>query len=200
MTIFYVIRHGDHDLLGRELVGRRAGVSLNEKGRVQAGRLADALKDQAIAQVLSSPRERARETAEPIAARQGRKVAVSEALDEIDFGEWTGRSFAELDRDPHWQAFNRHRSSTTIPGGELLLEVQARIVRLIEDLSERHPEHRLALVSHGDVIRSALLHHLGMPLDFIHRIEVSPASMSMLMLSKGEASVLALNERFDEPR
>ena len=198
MTLFYLIRHGEHDLLGRELVGRRPGVRLNEKGRAQARRLADALAKRPLAAVLSSPLERARETAEPIAARHGRSVVLSPAIEEIDFGDWTGRSFGELDKDPHWQSFNCHRSSTTIPGGELLLEVQARVVRLIEDLSEEHPEGHLVLVSHGDVIRSALLHYLGMPLDFIHRLEVGPASLSTLMLSKGVPRVLALNERLDE--
>ena len=131
------------------------------------------------------------------ARRRGQAVVLCPALDEVDFGEWTGRQFAALDEDPRWRHFNRCRATAVIPGGELLLEVQARILRLLAELGERHLKGRLALVSHGDVIRSALLHILGMPLDFIHRLEVGPASLSTVVLDEGEPRVLAVNARFD---
>src|SRR5690349_20838420 len=76
MTIFYFIRHAEHDLLGHELVGRRPGVHLNENGRAQAARLATVFSRMPLDGVLCSPRERARETAEPIAARRECPVTV----------------------------------------------------------------------------------------------------------------------------
>ncbi|HEX7967965.1 MAG TPA: histidine phosphatase family protein [Stellaceae bacterium] len=197
MTVFHFIRHAEHDLLGRELVGRRPGVHLNQTGRERAGRIAGALADVPLEAVLSGPLERARETAEAIARRRGQAVVLCPALDEVDFGEWTGRRFAELDEDRRWRHFNRYRAIAVIPGGELLLEVQARIMRLLAELGERHPAGRLALVSHGDVIRSALLHVLGMPLDFIQRLEVSPASLSTVVLDESGPRALAVNVRFD---
>ena len=71
MTTFHLIRHGAHDLLGRVLTGRMPGVALNEAGRAQAAGLAAALAGGGIAAVVSSPLQRARETAAPIAARLG---------------------------------------------------------------------------------------------------------------------------------
>jgi probable phosphoglycerate mutase len=197
MTIFHFIRHAEHDLLGHELVGRRPGVHLNDNGRAQAARLAAAFARTLLDSVLCSPQERARETADPIAARQERPITVTAALDEINFGEWTGRSFIELNEDPRWHRFNRVRGIAMVPGGESLLEAQARVLRLMDELRQRHPEGRIALVSHGDVIRGVLTQVSGQPLDFIRRIEVSPAAVSTILLDEGEPQILAVNVKCD---
>jgi probable phosphoglycerate mutase len=197
MTIFHFIRHAEHDLLGHELVGRRPGVHLNENGRVQAARLAAVFSCTSLDGVLCSPRERARETADPIAARQECPVTVTTALDEIDFGEWTGCSFSELNNDPRWHRFNHVRGIAMVPGGELLLEAQARVLRLMDELRQRRPEGRFVLVSHGDVIRGVLTQLGGQPLDFIRRIEVSPAAVSTILLDEGEPQILAVNVKCD---
>jgi broad specificity phosphatase PhoE len=197
VTTFYLLRHAEHDLLGRELVGRRPGVHLNAAGRAQAARLAATLADAAFDEILSSPLERARETAEPIAARQSRPVTVAPALDEVDFGEWTGRSFLELDGDPRWRRFNRLRGLALIPGGELAHEVQARLLRLMEERRLRHPDGRVLLVSHGDVIRAALMQALAIPPDFVHRLEITPAALSTIVFDDGGVRVLAINMRID---
>jgi probable phosphoglycerate mutase len=194
MTVFHLVRHGAHDLLGRTLVGRGAGVSLNAEGRRQADGLAARLAAKSPAAVMSSPRERARETAAPIARGARLNVLVTPELDEFDMGEWTGRSFVELDVDPLWRRFNRLRSITRPPGGELMIEVQSRVVALIERLHRTHADGHVVLVSHGDVIRAALLHCLAMPLDAVHRLEVGPGSSTTVLLREGEPIVLGLNE------
>lgn len=197
MTIFHLVRHAEHDLLGHELVGRRPGVHLNEKGRGQAARLAAIFSATALDGVVSSPQERARETADPIAARRERPVTVTAALDEIDFGEWTGRSFRELNNDPRWHRFNHVRGIAMVPGGELLLEAQARALRLMDELRQRVPQGRFVLVSHGDIIRGVLTQLAGQPLDFIRRIEVGPAAVSTILLEEGEPQILAVNVKYD---
>jgi probable phosphoglycerate mutase len=197
MSVVHLVRHAAHDLQERVLVGRAPGVSLNDAGRRQAGWVSGRLAAAPIAGVLSSPRERARETAEPIARRRALGVVVAEELDELDCGEWTGRPFAELTGDPRWQRWNRLRSTTRIPGGELMIEVQARIIGFTERLRQTHPEAHLVLVSHGDVIRAALLHYLGMPLDAVHRLVIAPGSLTTLLLGEGEPQLLRLNEAAD---
>jgi broad specificity phosphatase PhoE len=194
MTVFFLIRHGAHDLLGHILVGR-GSVALNDEGRHQAQWLAERLAAERLTAVASSPRQRTRETAEPIARRHGLPVTLEPALDEVDSGDWTGRSFADLARDPLWQRYNRLRSTTRIPGGEMMLEVQARVVDFMEATRQRAPEGRIALVSHGDVIRGALLLFLAMPADAVHRLTVEPGSLSVVMLGDGEPQVLQFNER-----
>ncbi|MBF0305335.1 MAG: histidine phosphatase family protein [Alphaproteobacteria bacterium] len=184
-----LVRHAEHDLLGRALAGRMAGVGLNALGRAQAERLARL----DVAAIQSSPLERARETALPLARRLGLPVETVDALNEIDFGVWQGRSFAELDADPVWHDWNRDRARTRPPGGESMTEVQARIVGHLRRLTAA--PRPVVLFSHGDVIKAALLHVLGLPLDAVSRIEVDPAGISTVALGEWGAKLVALNER-----
>jgi broad specificity phosphatase PhoE len=113
---------------------------------------------------------------------------------ELDFGEWTGLTADEIRKDPRWQPWNTCRSIATIPGGESWRQVQDRVVGALFDLQLVHPAGNVAIVSHGDVIRAALLFALGMPLDFYSRIEIAFASISTIRLDGSGIRVLALNE------
>lgn len=197
MTRFYLIRHGDNDYVVRgAIAGRQNAVHLNDLGRAQAERIANGLAKEGIQRIYSSPLERCRETAEPLARRVGLKVEPRDELLELDFGEWTGRPFAELDSSETWRHYNEFRRGTRIPGGELMLEAQVRIIRLIQDLRQRMPESKIALFSHGDIIRSALLYYLGMSLDFVHGIRVDIGSASIMNLYSEGVEVEAINRLF----
>ena len=115
------------------------------------------------------------------------------ALAEFEFGEWTGRRFGDLDADPRWQWFNRVRSVTRAPGGELMLEVQQRAVSALLGVAVTFPNACIAAVSHGDVIRAALMFFLGIPLDLVHRFDVSPASVSIVTLDVNGPVVRRVN-------
>jgi probable phosphoglycerate mutase len=193
MTVFHLIRHGDYSLIGTTLAGRTPGHSLSAAGRAQAEAVAAALADRSLAAVVSSPLERARETAAPIAARAGLEVEIEPALNEIDFGHWTGMAFDTLHAIPAWRAFNGFRSATPIPGGETMLEAQVRGVGLVCRLRAAYPDAELALVSHGDVIKAIVAYFLAVPLDLFRRIEIGPASRSVLTLHETDASVNAVN-------
>jgi probable phosphomutase (TIGR03848 family) len=194
MTTFYLIRHATNDFVGKAIAGWSAGVRLNAAGREQAERLGAKMAGRGIAALYSSPLERALETAEPIARTLQLNVEVREALGEVRFGDWTGKRMDELARDPHWEMFNRYRSGTRAPGGELAVESQARMVVELETLRERHPDQTIAVVSHADIIRAALVYYLGVPIDLYQRIECRPASFSTLTLSDWGPQVLGLND------
>lgn len=138
--------------------------------------------------------ERAVATATPIAARLRLPLQIAPELDELDFGEWTGRSLADLADDPRWALWNTYRSSHRPPGGESMLEAQARVVGLTQRLRRQDPHGRVVLVSHADVIRALLLHALAMPLDLFIRIEVEPGSVSVLQVEDWGARLLRLND------
>lgn len=193
-TTIHFVRHAAHGLLGRTLTGRMPGVSLGEEGRAQAEALSLRLGRERIAAIHSSPLERARETAEPIARRLGLEVQVTAAIQEIDFGEWTGAAFGDLDADPRWRIWNEARSLARPPGGETMLEAQGRVLRHLEDLQAAHPGESVALVSHADVIKAALAFLLGLSLDALPRFEISPASISTVVIGDWGAKVLTLNE------
>jgi broad specificity phosphatase PhoE len=190
-----LIRHAHTDALGRSLSGRSVGVPLSTDGRSQAERLGQALACCPLAAIYTSPLDRAVQTAEAIGRYQLMAVSQVAELLEIDFGGWTGKTFVELERDPAWHEFNTRRSTASIPGGEGLADVQARIVAAVSRLGARHPGQTIALVSHADVLRFALLHYAGAPLDDYARFEVAPASVTRLSLIAGETRLVFVNRQ-----
>jgi probable phosphomutase (TIGR03848 family) len=194
MTTVLLIRHGLTDAVaGATLAGTRPGISLNTEGRRQAEALAARLREVPLAAIVSSPLERAMQTAAPIADEHSLSIRPVTELIEFEVGDWTGKTFAELDRDPEWRRFNDVRSLTAAPAGELMLDVQARAVHALLDLAVRHPDATVAAVSHGDVIRAALMHFLGIPLDFVHRLEIAPASVSIVEIDRGYPRIRLTN-------
>ncbi|MBA3882923.1 MAG: histidine phosphatase family protein [Chthoniobacterales bacterium] len=191
MTNFLFIRHAAHDYLGRAMAGRLPGVHLNDLGRAQARHLGEKLSLLPIDAVFSGPLERARETAEPIGHRLDVPVHVVEEFTEIAVGEWTDRAFSDLPSEPRWSHFNSFRSSTAPPRGELMLEVQVRVIRKLYELRDRH--QFVVIVTHGDVIRSVLAHFLGVHLDLFQRIEIDPGSLSLFELGDNFVRVRLMN-------
>ena len=193
MATFYLVRHGSNDYLGRGLGGRLPDVHLNAEGKAQAEALAAALKSRGIQRILSSPLDRTRETAEPLARALNLPVEISEEILEVDFGDWNGSALNDLQKDQRWADYNLYRSGTRIPNGELVIEIQARMVRKLESLRAARCDGSIAIFSHGDPIRSALCYYLGIPLDFLHRFEIEPGSYSVLQLENWGPQVLAVN-------
>jgi len=200
MIRILLIRHGSTDPLGRVLYGRMPGVHLNAEGRRQAETVAQALTQRyALSEVVSSPMERTRETAQFIADAQGLNITTEEEINEIDFGPWTGKSFEELRDREDWKRFNESRSTAWPPGGESMMDVQARASRALAKITTRYQHQEnvtVAAISHGDVVRALLLLMLGMPLDHIHRLDIAPASVSEMMLGAGEPRVIHVNQVF----
>lgn len=195
MTTFCLVRHASYALLGQVLAGCALDVSLDQTGRRQVEALAkDFSRCRRIGAVQSSPRRRTLETARPIAERIGRPLEVERALDEVDFGEWSGRRFAELGGDPRWQAWNERRGKERAPGGESMAEVQRRVVAHLERVRDRHPGAIVVVVSHCDVIRAALLHYRGQPLDAYAGISIPPAAVTILRLAHCGRAIRAGNE------
>src|SRR5215217_3998575 len=195
MTTFFLIRHASCSGLGQTLWGRTTGICLNEKGRLEAQRLADRFKGITLQAVYSSPLERALETAEAIARSMRLEVEKNSALNEIDFGEWTGKAFDELSSDERWRRFNTNRSMTTIPGGESFLQVQSRVVTELERLALQHPGAAVAIVSHADVIKAVVAYFAATPIDLLQRIEISPCSVSVVAVSKDSTKLWSINNQ-----
>lgn len=193
-TTIFLVRHAAHELLGRVLTGRIAGVRLGAEGIRQSAGLADRLAGAPISVVQTSPLERAKETAEPIAARLGLRPETNQAITEIDYGAWSGLSFEALDQDTRWADWNRAKSVQRPPGGESLLEVQCRAVAAVARVAQEYPDRAAVLVSHGDVIKAILAYYLGVAIDGLLRFEISPASVSTIALGDWGAKVLAVNE------
>lgn len=197
--IVYLVRHGETDAAQRGLYGRSPGIALSEVGKSQAAFVAEHLRQQPIAAVYSSPLERAVETARPIAEARKLSVQIADAFIEVDQGDWTGVSWPELHKNPKWRLYNTFRSATGCPNGEMAVEIQARAVRGLSELLDTHAEQHVAVVSHADVIRAALCHYAGIPLDLSLRIEVSTASISVIDLRRESVRIVEVNRTLPHP-
>ncbi|MCX7620458.1 MAG: MSMEG_4193 family putative phosphomutase [Acidimicrobiales bacterium] len=193
-TLVLLVRHGHTPTTGRVLPGRRAGLHLSDKGHQQAATVAERLAAiRNIAAVYSSPLERTRQTAAPIAKALGLRVQIQAGLTECDFGSWTGKSLAALRRTAAWERVQRYPSGFRFPNGESFAEMQQRIVGTIQALTERHPGKTVVAVSHADPIKAAAAHALGAPLDLFQRIVISPCSVTAISYGLTGPAVLTVN-------
>ena len=189
----HLVRHGCTGALGSCLAGRAEGWPLNAVGLAEAERLADGLAHLPFAAIVASPSLRAQQTAAAIATHGTVPVTTEAGFDEIDFGDWTGRAFADLHSDPLWQVWNRHRGLAQIPGGETMAQAQARALAALGRLRDAWPDAAVVVVSHADVIKAVLGNVLGAPLELMHRMAIEPASRSVVRLHGHDAEVLGIN-------
>lgn len=197
MTTLLLVRHGHTDAAGKRLTGRAPGVHLNELGRRQAERLVERFEGVRIDAIVSSPLERCRETAAPLAKARGRAVDVGRAWIEVGYGEWTGRSISQLRRTKLWRRVMFAPSNVRFPGGESLLEVQGRAVDATLDIAARHARGTVVVVSHADVIRLLVAHVAGMHADHLQRLSIDTASITAVSVSDGFPRLLTLNDTDD---
>lgn len=190
----HLVRHGHHALLGERLCGRMPGVQLDDLGRRQMSRCAGTILPKPTS-IHSSPRRRARQSAGILASHFDLAVKIVPAVDEIDVGDWTSRTFAELDVEPRWSKWNTQRGSSSAPNGESMQALQRRVVQHLEQLRNDPSDATVVIVSHAEPIRAALLHYSGVALDDFLSIEVDPASVSTLSIDSDGIHVSRINQR-----
>jgi broad specificity phosphatase PhoE len=200
MIRILLIRHGEAELTGEVLYGRMPGVHLSPEGSKQAERLSIALRERySVGEIISSPLERALETARYLADHLNLPISTDDGIIELDYGTWMGKPFSEIRELEYWRHYNRARSISSPPGGESMMHVQARAWATLDRTLERLKDDEdasVAMVSHGDVIRALLILLLGMPLDFIHRFEIAPASLTELLFDGRYVRVIRINQVF----
>jgi probable phosphomutase (TIGR03848 family) len=182
------------------LAGRTPGVRLDDTGTAQAGKAAARLAVVPLAAVVSSPLERCKQTAQAIARAQVAplRVATDRGLTECDYGEWQGRPLKELAKEPLWKTVQAQPSAAHFPGGESMAAMQARVVDAVRRRdaaieAEHGPGAVWVAVSHGDLVKAVLADALGMHLDLFQRINVDPASISIVRYTGSRPYVLATN-------
>ncbi len=193
MLEILLIRHGQTDWnRDRRIMGRRP-VPLNKAGRAEARALAKVLKGVKIDAVYTSPVLRAVETAEHL--RDGRRMSLRHAheMAEIDYGRWIGKTFEEVIPEKAFRVYHKTPRKAQAPGGEHMKDVYRRTIRFIETIRRRHKKGRIAVVSHADVIKTVLVHYLGMDYNHLLKFRIDNASISLLWFYKDRARVMAVN-------
>ncbi len=211
MATVILVRHGRTTAnTAGVLAGRAVGVRLDQAGREQAALMGERLAVVPLVGVVSSPLERCRQTARFILDSYNRDsqnldhqgglpvTALEKGLTECDYGQWQGRTIAELAKEDLWSVVQSHPSAVTFPGGESMAAMQARSVAAIRRhdaaFELQHGSGAVwVAVSHGDIIKSILADALGMHLDLFQRISVGPASVSIVRYGAGRPNVIATN-------
>src|SRR4051812_48836238 len=190
------------------LAGWMPGVFLDETGEAQAAALGQRLAAAVlpVVEVVSSPLDRCLQTADLLAAPLPDRVvrSVHDGLGECRYGAWTGRSIAELTKEELWKVVQDRPSEARFPDSaaypaESMVEMQERALRAVREtdariLEEHGKEAVWVAVSHGDVIKSILSHATGAHLDDFQRINVEPASVSVVRYTSRKPFVLRLND------
>ncbi|MFI6843556.1 bifunctional RNase H/acid phosphatase [Kitasatospora sp. NBC_00085] len=199
-TTFVLLRHGETHLTPEKRFSGSGGSDpeLSEKGRWQAERAAEALAARGSVQaVVSSPMRRTRETAEIVAARLGLDVRYEDGLREVDFGDWEGLTFAEVQQrypddlnawlgSPKAKPTGSSESFTT-------LTHRAGVAR--DKILARHPGKTVLVVSHVSPIKTLVRLALGAPPDSLYRMELSAAALCAVQYyADGNASLRLLND------
>jgi probable phosphomutase (TIGR03848 family) len=198
MSRIVLLRHAHSTAnLKNVLAGRTEGISLSTKGEKQAIELAEKIGDMRFDAVVVSPIQRCSQTLEPWLQTYGKGISpvIDEGFSEVDYGTWTGKSLAVLQRNKLWKTVQNHPSQMVFPQGESLLEMQSRAVasfHRVESLKGKRPR---LIVSHGDVIKSIVAHVLGMHLDQFQRLVIEPASMTVIETHDGQSRLISFNDQ-----
>jgi len=197
MAEILLVRHGQTGYNAERIFRGRLDVPLDDHGRRQAGLLAEALAERNLGAIHTSSLSRARETAQPIAARCSLSVEESPALIDMDFGDWQGQPLAQVER--RWpdllRRYHTDPERFRAPGGESLEEVRLRAAAELRRLIDVIGERPIALVSHRVVIKVLLCEALGAGLRAFWRIRQDTAAISALEPGPGRLTVVATNNR-----
>jgi len=189
-----LVRHGLTDWNEQGRLMGRSDIELNARGQAQVQAVAEALHGLPVQAVLSSPQRRTQQTAEAIARVHQLPVRAEPALAEVWLGRWQGKTWNEIKDDPdvaRYLADPTHVCDALEPG----MSVHERVVGLVEG-RRSDAEESVVLVSHGDPLRILLAHYLSMPFAAYRRLEVAPASVSVLRFSSAfGVRVVLLNWR-----
>ncbi len=199
MTLVLLVRHGLTATTGSVLTGWTQGIPLDDRGRRQAADLAARLAPLRLDAIISSPLERCWQTAAAVAAAGEERPAVvaDDRLGECHYGDWTGQPLKRLAREPLWRVVQAHPGAARFPGadGESILDMQHRAVSAIREWNERLGADAVYLAcSHGDVIKSVIADSVGMHIDMLQRIQVDPASLTVIRYTPLRPFLVRMND------
>ena len=165
MSELWLLRHAEPEGAGL-YIGRGSDPELSPRGKADADRIAAVLgSGETIPEVICSSHQiRALQTVQPLSVRLHTRIDVREGLAEIDFGDWEGLSWREIEQEDGelWKAWLDDPFRTAPPGGETLVDLQDRVIRELEVIMEKYRGSRVLIATHGGPLRTVLGYALGL--------------------------------------
>ncbi|MDT0203338.1 histidine phosphatase family protein [Nocardioides sp. AE5] len=188
-TTLVLVRHGvtGHTVEKRFSGGlASANPPLSDEGREQVAATARWLREVEVDALLASPVRRTIESAGIVAEELGHEVVVEPGFAEMEFGAWDGLTFSEV-AERHQDELTAWLGSTEVapPGGESMRQVSERVLAGLERTLATYAGQTVVVVSHVTPIKNLIADALGAPLEALFRMELTPASVSVVSFYEG---------------
>lgn len=181
-TRLWLIRHAEVEPAYQGLFGGRVDMNLSDRGHEQAKALARYLKPHAFDAIYASPMKRVQQTLAPTLADRGRDPEIMPDLREVDFGDWTGLSWAEVQAKFGVSAFAwlEELDAARVPNAESAAALGSRLKPCVERILAAHHGRDVAVFCHGGVIRMILALLLRWPLPRMNAFQIEYASITRI--------------------
>jgi broad specificity phosphatase PhoE len=191
--LLYFLRHGQTDWNKDHRVMGHTPVPLNETGRAGMTALARALKSEELRVVYTSTVARALESASILADEWGAALREEPRLNEAEFEEWIGKTYADLRDDEQFRLYLSTPTRAHFSGKEGIVDIQKRALAAVDRILGEAKTGKAAVVSHSDIIKPVLTHWLGMDLDAMHRLSIENASVTLVDCSGAAPRIRFIN-------
>ncbi len=183
-TELYFVRHGEVEIKYHRVFGGRIDMELSEQGRAQATRLANWLATKTFDAVYASPMRRVQLTLAPFLRHFPGQPVVLPALREVDFGDWTGFGWDEIQQRFGMSALEwlQHLEADRVPGAEPVRDFRHRTAGALQTILLEQAGKTTAVFCHGGVIRMLLSQLLDQPLAWFEKLEIEYASVTWLTI------------------
>ena len=195
MSTLILIRHGETDWNRDRIFRGRADIPLGERGKQQAERTGEALKDRRLEAIYTSPLLRSAQTAEAIARRQEAEITEVDDITDIDYGDWQGKALKDvMEQYPEvcalWESAPHE---ARIPGGECLGELSDRSSPAVQRLVGSH-RGKIAVVSHRVVLKVVILGLLGLGVESFWNLRLDTCGITIFEILEGRNVLISFND------
>lgn len=195
ITRLLLIRHGEVETRYQNKFGGWIDMDLSPTGRRQARLLADYLNHKTIDAIYASPMKRVQQTLAPTLKLDGHTQTVLDGLREINFGDWTGLGWQEVEARFKFRSYEwlDQIDAVGIPNGEDGKVFRARVEPCLQDIQARHQGQNVAIFCHGGTIRMILAILLKLPLPKTNHFDIEYAGLTQVALHPHMAEIELLN-------
>jgi broad specificity phosphatase PhoE len=191
----YLVRHGETLWNKEEVFRGRKDIPLNETGRIQAEKVGAYFAGISLGRIVSSPLQRAVQTALAIAETTGIPVETEEELTDINFGVWEGLSLRDVEEQypAEFDLWKRSPQKLQVSGGETLAKVRGRASGSLARLAS-FGEGAIALVTHRVICKMIVLSCLNIGDEHFWDLKYDPASVTLLEGQHGSFTLVFSND------
>jgi broad specificity phosphatase PhoE len=191
----WLVRHAEVEESYHRIFGGRIDMNLSARGREQAEALARFLHGRKFDAFYASPMKRVRQTIAPLANNGFPRPIVDSALREVDFGDWTGLVWEQVQEKFGVSPYTwlEQIEAGLLPNGESARDLRARLEPCLRLILDRHPGQNVLIACHGGVVRVLLALMLGWPLPQFGSVEIDYASVTRVAYVRGKPQVHLLN-------